>query len=54
MRNNLEHFGDDAFNPLITGYIFHFSGSVFVTNIIEQMDIHEISGYGHKEKLAIG
>ena len=22
MRNNLEHFGDDAFNPLNTGFIF--------------------------------
>ena len=41
MRNNLEHFGDYAFNFLNTGSIFLFSGSVFVTNI---MGI-QINGY---------
>ena len=41
MRNNLEHFGDDAFNPLNTGFIFLFSGSVFATNIMEI----QINGY---------
>ena len=34
MRNNLEHFGDDGFNPLNTWFSFLFSGPVFVTNII--------------------
>ena len=34
-RNNLEHFGDDRFNPLETGFLFIFSGSVFVDNITE-------------------
>ena len=41
MRNKPEHFGDDAFNPLNTGFIFLFSGSVFVINIMEI----QIDGY---------
>ena len=34
-RNNVEHFGDIAFNPLDTEFIFQFSGSVCVNNITE-------------------
>ena len=34
-RNNLEHFGGDAFNPLDTGFIFLFSGSLFISNIMK-------------------
>ena len=30
---NLEHFGDDGCNPLDTGFLFLFPGSVFVGNI---------------------
>ena len=40
-RNNLEHFGDDRFNPLGIGFLFLFSRSVFVDNITEyRMDGH--------------
>ena len=34
-KNNLEHFGDVSFNPMDTGFIFLFSGSVFVSHIME-------------------
>ena len=35
-RNNLEYLGDDAFNPLDTGFIFKkISGSLFLSNITE-------------------
>ena len=34
-RDNLEHFWDDQFNPLGLGFLFLFSGSVFVSNIME-------------------
>ena len=50
---NLELFGDDMCNPLDTGSIFLISGSLFVSNIMEQwVDIHDFSGYGHKELLS--
>ena len=40
MRNNLGQFGDDVYSPLNTGFIPLFSGSVFVSNIMEyDMDI---------------
>ena len=40
-RNNLKYFWDDRFNPLDTGFLFIFSGSVFVGNITEyRMDGH--------------
>ena len=35
LRNNLEYVGDDRFNPMGTGFLFLFSGSVFVGNITE-------------------
>ena len=34
-RNNREPFDDDAFDHYDTGFIFLFSGSVFVSNITE-------------------
>ena len=34
--NALEHFRDIVVNPLNPGSIFLFSGSVFVSNIIEK------------------
>ena len=35
-RNKLEHFGDDSFNPLDTGFIFLFSEYMSAPNITEQ------------------
>ena len=40
-RNNLEHFWDDRLNPLDTGFLFLFSGSLFVGNITE----YRMDGY---------
>ena len=45
IRNNLEHFGDDAFNPLNTGFIFfYFLGLCLLPALWNNrwMDIHEI------------
>ena len=40
-RDNLEHFGDNRFNPLDTGFLFLVSGSLSVGNITEyRMDGH--------------
>ena len=33
--NNLEHFQDDAFHPLDTGFFFLFAGCVYIINIME-------------------
>ena len=55
MRNNLEHFGDDALAPFNTGFIFLFSESEFITNITKKTDggiFSNFSGYGHKKELA--
>ena len=39
--NNLKLFDDDAFNALDTGFIFLFSGSMFLSNITEYwMDVY--------------
>ena len=35
MRDNLEHFGDDALHPLYKQLIFLLSMSVIITNILE-------------------
>ena len=41
IRKNLDHLGDDRFNPLDTGLFFLFVGSVFVGNITDyRMDGH--------------
>ena len=52
--NNLEHIGDDLLNPLNTGFIFLFSGSVFANNIKDtgRLIFMKSSGYGHKKELA--
>ena len=40
-RENLEHFGGDRLNPLDTGFLFLFSGPLFVGNMTEyRMDGH--------------
>ena len=44
-RNNLEHFGDDRFNPLDTGFLFfYFLGPCLLATSRNTgwMDIHEI------------
>ena len=43
-RNNLEHFGDDRFNPLDTGFFFLSPGSCLLATSHNTgwMDIHEI------------
>ena len=33
-RNNLEQFGDDRYNLLDIGFLFLFSGSLFVGNVM--------------------
>ena len=43
-RNNLEHFGDDRFNPLSLGFLFYFLGLCLMATSRNTgwMDIHEI------------
>ena len=45
-KNNLEHFGDDRFNPLGTGFRFPFSESV----IPDGWTFMKFSGYGHEKQ----
>ena len=42
MRSNLEHIWNVTVNLLNPGWIYLFPGSVFVCNIMEKKDFHEI------------